>query len=400
MTRLAYVGDDVTGSIDVLVQARRAGMSGVLVMDAARLGDDLRAHDVVGVATVTRSLPTSQIPSVLDAALDGLARLDPDVVQYKVCSTADSSPMRGSIGRALEVLRERFAPACIPVCFAQPDFGRWTVFGHHFAAEGGRVYRLDRQPTMSQHPATPMTESDLTVHLSRQTELPIGLLPWTAYGDARALAAAMVGPVVVADALTEDHLDGLSRQVLASGGRPAVVVASGGLTLALARAMGPGQVARVDSGRVPGGEGPVLAVSGSCSARTAAQVDAAVAAGWVRVVLADGEPGDDAAAALRTGDSVVVTSVGTPRTERDVVDGLAHVVEAAGDHAARVILCGGDTSGHILRRLGAQRLEIVACPWGNLPLLRVLGGVLDGAQLVCKGGQMGEETLFEDVRML
>ena len=91
--------------------------------------------------------------------------------------------------------------------FAQPDFGRYTVFGHHFAAEDGTVYRLDRQPTMSSHPSTPMTEADLAVHLGRQTDLPIGGIPLVAYDDDLAAAAARApNRTVVLDALTDAHL--------------------------------------------------------------------------------------------------------------------------------------------------------------------------------------------------
>ena len=38
------------------------------------------------------------------------------------------------------------------------------------------VYRLDRHPTMRHHPVTPMTEADLRVHLSHQTDRPIDLV--------------------------------------------------------------------------------------------------------------------------------------------------------------------------------------------------------------------------------
>ena len=106
----------------------------------------------------------------LRPVLAALAALEPRIVQYKACSTADSSPTIGSLGRVIELGREHVSASARAVLFAQPDFGRYTVFGHHFAAEDGIVYRLDRQPTMSTHPSTPMTESDLAVHLARQTD--------------------------------------------------------------------------------------------------------------------------------------------------------------------------------------------------------------------------------------
>ena len=57
-----------------------------------------------------------------------------------------------------------------------PPLRRYTVFGNHFAAAGDEMFRLDRHPTMSRHPVTPMHEADLRVHLSRQTQANIGLM--------------------------------------------------------------------------------------------------------------------------------------------------------------------------------------------------------------------------------
>ena len=55
---------------------------------------------------------------------------------YKVCSTFDSSPEVGSIGRAIEVGREVFSSKFVPILAAAPRFGRYTLFGHHFVAFG------------------------------------------------------------------------------------------------------------------------------------------------------------------------------------------------------------------------------------------------------------------------
>ena len=58
-----------------------------------------------------------------------------------------------------------------------------------FALAQGKGYRLDRHPTMSRHPVTPMDEADLGRHLARQTGEPIGLIDFVAMkrgqGDAR-----------------------------------------------------------------------------------------------------------------------------------------------------------------------------------------------------------------------
>src|SRR5262249_9145055 len=100
-------------------------------------------------------------------------------VHYKVCSTFDSSPKIGSIGRAIDVAAEIFRAPFVPVLAAAPALGRFTIFGTHFARFGigtkGEIHRLDRHPSISKHPVNPMTEADLRVHLSRQTQKKITL---------------------------------------------------------------------------------------------------------------------------------------------------------------------------------------------------------------------------------
>ena len=55
-----------------------------------------------------------------------------------------------------------------PMIVGAPRLARYQVFGNLFAAVDGVGYRLDRHPTMSRHPVTPMDEADLRVHLRRR----------------------------------------------------------------------------------------------------------------------------------------------------------------------------------------------------------------------------------------
>ena len=56
------------------------------------------------------------------------AAIGAEVLLYKICSTFDSLPTLGSIGRGIELLREQF-PGLGPVAVApaQPQFGRYTA---------------------------------------------------------------------------------------------------------------------------------------------------------------------------------------------------------------------------------------------------------------------------------
>ena len=291
--RLAFYGDDFTGSVDVLLQLRRAGWTSRLFLglpDAAELQAAAAEVDAVGVAGVARSLPTGRIEPEVRPVLEALRALRPQIVQYKACSTADSSPEVGSLGRVLEIARDVFGPATVPALFAQPDFGRYTAFGHHFAAEAGQVYRLDRQPTMSQHPVTPMRESDLARHLSLQTRLPVGSMHLTEYTDAPDVARALglrTEAATVLDAMTDGHIELVAEAVVANSrsNAPQFVMGSGGFSRGLASALSHGTTAQVDMADELNADGPVLAVSGSQSPQTSRQIDDARRQGWTVLAL-------------------------------------------------------------------------------------------------------------------
>lgn len=417
---VAYYGDDLTGSIDVLLQFSRAGYAGRLFLglpEPAELRAAASEVGVVGIAGIARSLATAELESEVAPALRALTAVAPDVVQYKACSTVDSSPRIGSIGRVLEIGRSVLGEAAVPMLFAQPDFGRYTVFGHHFAAEDGAVHRLDRQPTMSAHPVTPMTESDIARHLARQTDLSLASLPLTHYANSavvrdeleRAAAAA-----VVLDALREEDLTLLGEALwrLAEDRRPLFAIGSGGLSAALARTLPAPSARRGAAGTGPQrAAGAVLALSGSRSARTAAQIEHARVNGWTVLPLPlPGAPDrlTEMVALLGKGRSVVLTvgEQALPEGPEAAVAAIALAASTAISHATtagaarRVIICGGDTSGRVLRALAITSVEIVANAVANVVTCAARSdrGELDGVEFTLKGGQMGPADLFELIR--
>lgn len=431
-----FYGDDFTGATDALGQFARLGLRGVLLVhatDLARWRDACGAYDVVGVAGVSRAMATIEMDGEVRTALEFLRDLRPAVIQYKVCSTFDSSPGRGSIGRAIEIAREVFGPQCTPVAPAQPEFDRFTVFGTHFAADGGRIHRLDRHPTMSRHPATPMREADLTRVLAEQTTLSTGLL------DVRQLAAVRRGTatvadvwdaaadtsdVVVVDALTDDDLRLAAKIALETahvGKGPRFVVGSGGLSLGLARQLTGREPAPVADGS---GAAQTLVLSGSRSPRTARQVAGAVARGWRLLALDPAElaPGPRRADALLglaeelcreldSGADVIVHANGVPAQGGDhagaalaavIGQGFGELLDAVMRRrtVGRVVVTGGDTSGFTVRALDAYGLEIEdqVAPAGWLCRLLSSAQHLEGLQIVLKGGQVGDDDFFEVVR--
>jgi 3-oxoisoapionate kinase len=424
---LAFYGDDVTGSTDAMEALARAGLRTVLFVEPPEPEDLEALPDLaaVGIAGSTRSLPTAEIEPALRPALGRLRDLGAPLTHYKVCSTFDSSPELGSIGRAIEVGRDVFGSRYVPLVVGAPRLGRYTAFGHLFARSGldSPAYRLDRHPTMSRHPATPMDESDLALHLARQTDLQIALLDVAqveAPEPERILAALVEdgAAVVLVDVLSERHL-ATAGELLARGtGRSApFVVGSSGVEYALvehwreAGLCGPSRPLRP-----PRPLDRIVAVSGSASPVNDRQIGHALEHGFEELALDpdrldDGEPVAAAVELLERGTSVILHTARGPddprlasgrRDAAELGDGLGAILAGilAEVELQRAIVAGGDTSAAAVRRLGARALEAVAASAPGSPVCRVHapGRDVHGLELVLKGGQVGPTSYYVDTR--
>jgi uncharacterized protein YgbK (DUF1537 family) len=419
-----YYGDDFTGSTDVLEQLAGNGVASVLFLSTPTAAQLARfsACQAIGFAGDARSRTPEWMSANLPAIFTCMRDLGPAIVQYKVCSTFDSAPHRGSIGRALEIGREVFATQTVPIGVAAPHLGRFVVFGNLFAAAGKQVYRIDRHPTMAHHPATPMDEADLRLHLARQTNLAIGLVDLRAFQSGNAREQFRLQADGGAAAVLLDGVDAVMLQQagqviwgLAEASRPLFTVGSSGVTASLiAHWRSTGVIAAEPPSVTSTKADQILVISGSCSAVTAGQILWAKRQGLACLeldaeALARGGPGAVNAATelalqlLRSGrDTVLYTALGTPTgLIHDKELGLAlgrlmlSLVQQAG--VRRVVLCGGDTSSHAVQQLGLTALTFAGTLAPGAPLCRAHAEektVLDGLELVLKGGQIGPEDFF------
>ena len=462
--RLAFYGDDFTGSTDALEVLAFAGLRCALFLavPSAEALRELGPFDAIGIAGSSRAMSPAEMDAHLPAVLAAMARLPTPLVHYKVCSTFDSSPAVGSIGRVMDLARAAFGDGVIPIVAGTPALGRYCLFGNLFARSGtdGQVHRLDRHPIMSAHPVTPMPEADLARHLAAQTAQQIARFELPDFAtDRRAMDRALERRVAPApgamlfDAATAEHLtevgrllDGLSRQH-AGPGRPLFSVGSSGLEYAMTQwwresATHPQAAMSVaaDFERFDA-VAQVLAVSGSASALSALQIDAALAAGFVDLpvdasalvagaTLQDsqdwqhslGRLADRAIQALQQGRSVMLhTARGAhdPRIESmlgALVSGgltrgqakheggrllgqrLGQLVDTVlrAVPLRRLLLSGGDTASQITQRLAPDALLIAARLAPGAPLCRVVSRTphLQHLQIALKGGQMGQPDYF------
>jgi 3-oxoisoapionate kinase len=436
---LAWYGDDFTGAAAVMEVLEFSGYPSVLFLDppTPELVSRFPKARCIGIAGDARTRSPEWMDAELPATFAALRATGAGIVHYKVCSTLDSAPHVGSIGRATEIGLGDDPWA--PVLVAAPRIGRWQTFGTLFARHAGGIARLDRHPTMSRHPVTPMDEADVRRHLSRQTALPLGLidildLQQGRAADALAREQALGVRLILVDVLDAASLIAAGRLLQAEAAqRQLFVVGSQGVEDALVAA------AVADGHELPApspasGVDRMVVASGSCSPDTAAQIRMAVGRGFILIPVDAGKTVDPAAWAtecarletaalqvLANGQSPILASARGPddpaiaatrtarqaagQTDRDGAEvlgaGLGIVLArlAARGVASRFAVAGGDTSSFATRAFGAVALTAKAEIVPAVPLLAAhVTASATPIDWIVKGGQMGPEDLFVRMR--
>jgi uncharacterized protein YgbK (DUF1537 family) len=413
-----WYGDDFTGATDTLATLARRGRRTFLflrVPDPQQLTQvgDLEA---IGIAGAARAMEPGEMRAELTPVGAFFRDLGVRILHYKCCSTFDSASARGNIAVATAILREYVAHETVAIVGGQPSLGRYCAFSNLFASFGadGGVFRLDRHPTMSRHPATPMIEADLRQHLTALGMQEIGAIHWPLLArDPEAIAAewqrlSKMASAVLLDALDAQHVDAIGRLLRTESQRHSLL------------AVGPSSVAQAffEEGKLMVSppwtpiDGPVLAFVGSLSPTTRLQM--AAARSYTRLAV---DP-----------DSVLSSSDARERIIEKAVTALAqggHVMlstapevgdaphSAAADLAAvsaslvdevlrrhpvrRLAIAGGDTSSRIVGHLGYWGLGYHSQISNGVAvsLARSDDSSRDRMLVMLKGGQMGDEQLFE-----
>jgi len=438
---IGYYGDDFTGSTDVMEALTRNGLRTVLFL-APPTPEQLAQYEgirAVGIAGISRSLPTKEMDAELRPAFTALRDLGVPIVHYKICSTFDSSPQIGSIGRAIEIGQSVCDSPFVPMVVGAPYLNRFVVFGNLFARSGSEsaVYRLDRHPSMSRHPVTPMHESDLRLILAEQTDQLITLCDVTKFSEKDfALSIQQPGEIILFDTLTRSDLYNIGELIWSEvkKGSTLFSASSSGLEYAI------GVYWREQNLLYPFPQFPqeavnqIVGVSGSCSPVAARQLEYARANGFAVMDLVPDpnalEPlGDtitlnaivkNAVESLQVSDCrgvLLNTCAGpddprltahadnprlqTSEYKRSIGKALGQILRGLleATDIRRVVVAGGDTSGYVAKALGIVALEMV-CPMApGSPLCQASAPntVYDGVEIVFKGGQVGRQEFYTDV---
>lgn len=448
---LGFYGDDFTGSTDAMEALTMSGVKTILFLkppsEIMLMDERFADFQAIGIAGVSRSLDPKEMETELLTAFEILKKANVEISHYKTCSTFDSSPVVGSIGKAAEIGKKVFTKQrFIPLIVGVPVLKRYTIFGNHFATLEDETYRLDRHPVMSNHPMTPMKEADLRMHLSKQTTEVIETM------NVLDLAGSLVEigmklkpkllscPIILFDVLNDEMLTKigllLSREVSQV---PFFTVGSSGIEYALTSAWK--QTGRLETvepewPKLKLAE-PLLVISGSCSPVTEKQIKYALEHQFIGIKASSedlvnaeisGESQkriiDEARKYLEHGKNVVIYSAlgpedpsigaakgmlqdfGQRTTDTSQILGkqmgviCKELIQSQG--LKRVLVAGGDTSGYVLKELDVFAMEMIKPITPGAPLCVTYSNdpLFNGLEITLKGGQMGGNDFFLTVKDL
>ena len=357
---LAAIADDYTGGSD---------MAGMLAGEGVRTVQTFGVPDgpiddaeAVVVSLKSRSIPSAEAVRVSLTALETLQSLAPAQVQFKYCSTFDSTK-EGNIGPVTAALMERLGTDFTVAVPVLPVNGRTQYFGYLFV----NGVLLSESP-MRHHPLNPMTEPNLVRHLQAQTSRRIGLidLPHVRQGNFRRPDECEIALV---DAIDEDDL----RRIAAGVADLPLITGGSGISKALPavwreqRGWMPHRWSRKPAAR---GKSKALLLAGSCSAATLRQLDVWQASGHPAERMNADSPADPEVMRLlqwcedawRTGPYALVYSSAPPDGRSGDASAIEHafgqLAQKLNDRYGRLVVAGGETSGAVVEALGIKAVEI------------------------------------------
>lgn len=402
---LSYYGDDFTGSTDAMEALATHGIKTVMFtrQPSAEEFAPFTDYQAFGLAGSSRSQTPEWMSTHLPKAFEWLKSLNARNCHYKVCSTFDSSPTIGSIGRALEIGAAAFDQMTVPLLLGAPQIKRYTFAGHLFAGYQGQIYRIDRHPVMSVHPVTPMDEADVKLHLARQTAWPLSQIELLDVFDATSQMAA-------------------GQRLLDS--QFAFIVGSSGVEYALMKAM---DLQKQSFPVLPASD-RLMAVSGSVSPTTERQIKYSLQHGYTGLAIDPIELlGENKTEVLRQaietsveatkqGRSVLVYTALGPSTDKgskfssfrnarqNIGEALGSILKQVLEQTGikRAIIAGGDSSSHALGQLDVvaltTRFPMAATPGSPLCVAHSANPAVTGLEIALKGGQVGGDDYFVSLR--
>lgn len=393
MNRYLIVADDFTGSNDTGVQMCRRGLDTSVMFAGRPLPAD--ASSVV-IDTESRGLTGAEAKAVTANAVK-----DVDLSVYKYVIKKVDSTLRGNVAEEVQAVDEAYGSQLVIFAPALPDLERTTVNGVHML-KGVPI----TQTELAKDPKKPVTEDNLANILRKVYSEEVRHVSLEEIrGDKIDLTG---GRLFTFDAELNSDLQKIIAAARATGKR----------TLWVGTAAMADNIMELESRTYP-----ALGIAASVSAVTNGQIKAAEAAGVTLVqvpvhkILAKEETTqryiDAVVESLNAGkDTILLSSSTYDRAElalsseagaklgmetaevSEYVQTMMGAMARAVFARARVsgaFITGGDTAMGVLAALGAHGSAILSEIAVGLPMMRLVGGEMDGLKTVTKAGAFGKE---------
>lgn len=409
--RLGVIADDFTGATDIAGFLVANGLRTVQLTGVPAEGTTVpKDADAVVISLKSRSIPAQEAVSVSLAALRFLQAQGAERFYFKYCSTFDSTPA-GNIGPVTDALLGALGEDFTVICPSLPVNGRTTYRGYLFVEDVPL-----HESGMSNHPITPMTDSNV-----------MRLMDAQAQGSTGNVQAAVIaqGPAAVREALTALRTEGYRYAVLdtiteanldvlgqAVADYP-LVTGGSGLGAGLARALSGATGAHTTAWQERDGRTVVL--SGSSSVMTNQQVAAYREAASSLAVNVDqlvAVPEDYRQQILQwvldqptDGPAPLVSATASPEEVSrlqeahgahevsEAIEGMfGWLASALADRGVRrFIVAGGETSGAVTTALGVTGFEVGPQIAPGVPWVRSISSDIN---LALKSGNFGDVDFF------
>jgi D-threonate/D-erythronate kinase len=413
MLKFMIVADDLSGACDTAVQFRKFGYRTLVLNQTENARPLFDRFAAMAITTNSRDLEPDAARQAIRSICPFLKDLGPVALYKKIDST-----WRGNIGAELEVMMHALELKFAVICSVFPENMRFGV-GGYLLVDG----RLLHHTAMARDPASPIDAGYLPDLLTRQTRLPVALLPINLIESGTDSVQHYIkekiktGPCLfIADATESDHLD----TIAAIGSKdlpPFIFAGSAGLSAAILR-----QQEQTERGSSP----PILSVIGSVHPKSIAQIDklietyniSQIYVPWEALLdsnLKALEPLCAAAVDLlsRRQDLVIRTCRGADDAEASVLAGKAsgkngaEVAAKVSEGIQRVVadilsetaigglmVTGGTTALKLLEGLSGEGIEVIQEIEPGVPVGRIVGGKLDDMKILTKAGGFGSPHVF------
>jgi 3-dehydrotetronate 4-kinase len=419
------IADDYTGATDLAGMLSEQGIRTIQVIgnQPDNFLKSLKGkYQAIVIALKSRSIDKNLAREMSLSALKQLKSLEARQIQFKYCSTFDSTT-EGNIGPVTESLMDELKVSFTIAVPSLPVNGRTQYMGYLFVGD-----KLISETHMRNHPVTPMTEPNLVKHLQPQTGKRVGLIPYSVVSkgaekikdESRKISSegtqiALVDVIresdleAIAEAFVDDPLitggSGLAMKLpqvwksrgLVEGAQESKAALAGGKTMILAGSCSEMTLKQIGHFRESKGEGLRIDTSRLATEELSSELNGLFtkvekqleSEGWA-LVYSSAEANDRQTGLDAAGRKGLKADELREKIEKTTGLLARMAVERAG--VKNIVVAGGETSGAVIDTLRLQALEIGSNIDPGVPLTRSIGEL--ELNLVCKSGNFGSVDFF------